>query len=209
MSNVLVFDLDGTLVVSPDFYRTIYSGTLEETVRAARGDAGTQMLKHCRAQYRGKGELALVALNIPFRAWAERLNAAPLDLLTPWPGLVEAMRDCGQKKVVYTGSPRVLALRMLDRLGFNQDDFDAVIGWEEPESFPAKWATSPLPFEAILCRFGCPAEQAWSVGDNWNADLAPAQHLGIRTAAISTREGSPDRRFSDVLDFLDFVERSH
>ena len=144
MSRVIIFDLDGTLVDDKKFYKDVYSGTLDQLIQDLRGKKGVSTLCHCRENHNGKGELALSALDIPFSAWAERLCTVPLSLITQRLDIVAAVRSLDCKKVVYTGSPHQLAIRMLSKRGFNLNDFDRIIGWQPPDQFPAKWSLALL-----------------------------------------------------------------
>ena len=111
MCRVIVFDLDGTLVDDRRFYQEVYSGSLEQLIQDRCGEKGKARLTYYRKHYNGQGELALSDLNIPFSAWARRLCSASLDLITPRHDIVTKVRSLTCKKVVYTGSPRELALR--------------------------------------------------------------------------------------------------
>lgn len=201
---LMVFDLDGTLCISPEFYRKIYSGTLSLLVEKERGDKGLETLLNCRQNYDGKGELALMALNIPFQRWAELLITAPLESVQPAPILVEKLRKLPIKKAIYTGSPRKMAINILLQLGFNPaQDFDLIIGQAEPEVFPTKWTCSPLVFQGILDRFCVLPQNALAIGDTWDTDLMPAQQLGIKTVGIRKQGGNPDYWYPTVEEFLD------
>lgn len=204
--NLLVFDMDGTIVDEPEFYRGVYSGTLNETIASEKGQIGLDALQWYRTNQGGKGELALAALGIPFGRWADRLIAAPLNLIAPQPAVVERLRSLDVRKVIYTGSPTLMALRILERFGFDPfRDFDYILGWESPQSSPMKWGCSPQPFRDILQQFNCKPCNAWSVGDNWETDLEPARQIGISTFQIGNRAGIPDYRFPSLAQFLSFA----
>lgn len=200
MFSLVVFDFDDCIYQHSESYRATYSKSLDEVVAAERGAMGLEVLSSCREGYEGKGELALFALNIPFSRWAKSL----LDLpeISPQLGLVEGFRGMKAYKVIYTGSPKRLVERTLIQLGFVKEDFNLVIGWEEPELFPVKWARSPLVFERILKEFGCNPKETLSVGDSWETDLAPASHLGISTVQIGCNSGKADRYFPTIYEFL-------
>ncbi len=193
-AKLVVFDLDGTLAVNPEFYRNVYSGTLEDLIVEQRGKDGLKVLKYCRENYEGKGELALFALNIPFGDWTQLLVNAPMNLLTLQARLGEFIRCLKAIKVVYTGSPLKMAMRILQRLGFQPTvDFNLIIGWQEPELFPLKWTCSPIVFQGILEKFSVSPDEAWAVGDVWDTDLMPAQAIGMKTAMVrKPRQGNPD-----------------
>ncbi len=74
------------------------------------------MLQHGRDKYDGKGELALLALDIPFVDWAQMLINASFTTLTPQPHLCEQLRTLQAIKVIYTGSPVEMAKKILERV---------------------------------------------------------------------------------------------
>lgn len=203
--NLIVFDFDGTIVADPIFYRTTYSGTLNHLIAEKRGEQGTDMLRYCREHYDGRGELALFALNIAFREWAQLLINASLESLMPQPQICSQIRDFRGIKVIYTGSPVEMALRILERVGFSpNEDFDLIVGWREPEFFPTKWTCSPFVFEEILRRFSVSPSAAWAVGDVWDTDLLPAQAIGMKTALVGNSVvGVPDAVFPTIEMFMD------
>ena len=206
MKGLIIFDLDGTIVEEPEFYRSVYSGTLNELVSDLRGEEGLKVLDFCRKNYNGKGELALLALNIPFKEWAKRLIEAPVDSIRRRLDIVDHIRSVPFKKVLYTGSPIEMVSRTLKRIGLEENDFEKIIGWEKPESFPLKWLCSPFVFRAILTDLKCEPQNTWSVGDTWDTDLEPASFLGIKTAIIKKVGGKPDRNFVDLISFLDYLK---
>ncbi|OGG11416.1 hypothetical protein A2Z00_03140 [Candidatus Gottesmanbacteria bacterium RBG_13_45_10] len=194
----IIFDLDGTLVDVAQFYADVYTGTLVELVRSVKGEEGVKTLWE-RERLDGKGELTLMAIGIPFRAWAQKLIDAPLGFVTPRPDIVASIRAISARKVIFTGSPVGMAYRVLDRMGFApRSDFDLIIGWKEPELFPLKWNNSSFVFESVTALFDCDPKEVWSVGDSWETDLEPAKRLGITTIQIRKTIGSPDFRFPDI-----------
>lgn len=46
----------------------------------------------------------------------------------------------------------------------------------------------PLPFTTTLAALDVPARSAWMVGDNFQADIRPAQRLGLRTVWLAPTE---------------------
>lgn len=206
----MIFDLDGTICENPEFYSCVYSKSLEKIVKQRRGEIGLSRLKECRENYQGKGEIALFNLGIPFSEWAEYLIGVDVDMIIPQKDLCKKLRGLKSKKIIYTGSPIELAIRILKRMGFDPyQDFDLIIGWCEPELFPLKWTCSSLIFQNILNNFSIGYPEAWAVGDNWETDLLPAKNIGMKTVEISKRDGNPDFYFTYINQFLDYVsERS-
>jgi FMN phosphatase YigB (HAD superfamily) len=207
--SMLIFDLDETLSIGEKFYREVYHKTLEKVIERQRGKKGLVTLDQCRKMYDGRGELALHALDIPFWDWAKELIEAStktIELIEPQPRLCQMVKQLPHKKVVYTGSPLKMAILLLKRLGFNpKKDFDMIIGWEQPESFPTKWTKSPLIFKYILERFKIKPSTAYAVGNVWVSDLKPAKYLGMKTVLIGNKQeqsGNPNLKYPSVEEFL-------
>jgi FMN phosphatase YigB (HAD superfamily) len=202
---LIIFDFDGTILANPDFYRDVYSKSLEKIIAKKRGKRGLEVLSDCRKNFNGKGELALFALNIPFVDWAEMLINAPLEIISPVPDLVSQMKKLNAIKAIYTGSPVKMVYRVLEKLGFSIKDFDLIIGWSEPELFPVKWSSSPLMFEKIMAQFKCSPDQTLAVGDDWDTDLMPAKAIGIKTVQIKKQSGKSDLYFDTLQEFLNNI----
>jgi len=202
MSKLMILDLDGTITTEMNFYKEVYSGTLNSLVESERGEEGLRILAQCRRDYGGRGELALFALGIPFKKWARLLIDAPLHRLKKNYEMVNGLREVDAKKVVYTGSPREMAVRILEHIGFSESDFELIVGWEEPEFFPLKWSCSPVIFSKIIQEMGGNFEEIWSVGDTWETDLEPAKIAGARTIMVRKVNGSPDAFYPRLLDFV-------
>jgi len=208
LPKLMIFDLDGTLSVNPQFYRQVYSTTLAEIIQTERGQKGLEMLHYYREERGGKGELTLLALDIPFRKWAELLVGADLSLISSNTNLVEAIRSCKIKKVIYSGSPRDMVRRILGKIGFAKNDFDAIFAWEEPEIIPVKWTCSPIPFKLIMQRFKTSSVETWSIGDVWETDLSPADFVGIKTVKIGEADGYSNMHFDSVEEFLKSIKEA-
>jgi FMN phosphatase YigB (HAD superfamily) len=202
MSELIIFDLDGTIMTEMKFYKEVYSGTLNRVVESERGMEGLRILDECRINYGGRGELALFALGIPFEKWANLLIEAPLDLIKKDPLVVDAVRKINASKVIYTGSPREMAVRILARVGFLENDFDFIVGWEKPEFFPLKWSCSPMIFSKIIRDMGGNFSEVWSVGDTWETDLEPAKSIGIKTVMVGKTSCLPDICYPTLAEFV-------
>ncbi len=205
---LIILDMDGTIVIEPEFYRDIYSKSLYDTVFEERGETGVGMIDYYRANFDNNGQFALMALAIPFSKWADKLSKSDLSGITPRFDIVEKTRQLNSKKIVFTGSPKKLAFKILSRFGFNPEkDFDAIIGWEEPEIWPIKWNCSSFVFQSICHRFQANPSNAWAIGDNWKTDLEPAQAIGIKTIQIQRNSGTAEKYFEDFSSLLNNIER--
>lgn len=204
---LLIFDLDNTLVDEKNYYETVYSGSLTRLIAEECGEGGLSELDYCRKNFGGKGELALARLGLPYSAWAQRLIESPTNLITPQPNLVERFRRIPIPKVLFTGSPLEMASRALNQFGLNaQEDFTALYGWQSGDDEPLKWSRSGEVFKAILEKFDLPPRLVWSIGDNWETDLKEAMALGITTVQIGNEIGNPNLRFTNIADFFSFYE---
>lgn len=205
---LIIFDFDQTLVENPEFYKKVYSGTLERLILEERGEYGMEVLRNCRKNFDGKGELALFALNIPFKYWADMLMDVNLEMIISDREFVENINKLKAKKAIYSGSPVKLIHRILEKIGFLKNDFDFIVGWQDPENFPVKWTGSPLIFEKIIKEMGFNKEDVLAVGDNWETDLAPANAIGIKTILIGkNKNNNPDFCFNSVSEFVEYFSR--
>lgn len=204
MAKLIVFDFDGTILAGKQLCTELYSVSLERVIYDQRSTHGIEVLEKCRKNYAGKGELALNALNIPFRNWAHEIFITALKMRVDLhPYLCQLIRRLKAQKVIYSGSPIEVIMRFLPQLGFTSSDFQQILGWQEPEQFPLKWACSPLVFKGILKEFSIAPADALAVGDVWDTDLLPAKTIGMKTAIIGEKVGHPDFCFSTLERFLE------
>ncbi|HVH10712.1 MAG TPA: HAD family hydrolase [Gemmatimonadales bacterium] len=75
----------------------------------------------------------------------------------------------------------------------------AVVGWSKPD---------PRIFRGALDALGAPAEGAWMVGDNFEADIRGAASLGLRTCWLAPRERAlpADARVAPTARIARFVD---
>lgn len=202
MSKLFIFDLDGTLVQNRDFYEQVYSGSLDRVVYDHSGEEGLDILRKTRRVFDGKGELALFALGIPVGVWMSYLNQVSFDLVLPRPDLVCLLRNLEGVKVIYTGSPLLYTLRIIDRIGFSTEDFHEVIATEEMDCYPLKWSRSSHPFQSLMDKYDVDEYCTWSIGDVWETDLEPAARIGIQTILVGERGSDMATNYEDIIDFL-------
>lgn len=207
MNNKLyIFDLDGTIIINSDFYVKIYTETLLDLVKEHTGTEGLKILKSIQSRNSGKAWPALIALNIPFKHWAEKIDLNCLDMIKGDPELVSSIRNLKGKKVLYTGSPSFLVRELLLRTGLETNDFDLIIAWEDNEVYPLKWSCSPYIFKNIAEYFSISPAKSLSIGDTWRTDLAPAKVIGIRTASIRHNNLDADCFYESIPDFVKSIK---
>lgn len=200
-----IFDLDGTLIDDMGFYRKIYTENLEKLVLERHGEAGLQIVNMVRQTNRGKGELALLVLGISYDEWFDRVTDADVQLLAPKPELVEAMKKIKGIKVVFTGTNKTLAEKMLARVGFSRGDFNEIIAHEKPAVVPLKLTADKLVFQYLLDKYKIAPRDAYVVGDEYEFDLRPAKALGINTIEVRHKSGHADHFVANILDLPNYL----
>ncbi len=112
------------------------------------------------------------------RGIADRVHGDAVAVIARNRPILAALRTRYRLGVVsnFTGN----LLPCLEEVGI-ADLFDVVtdsgvLGTTKPD---------PLPFTTTLEALGVPPDRAWMVGDNFQADIRPAQQLGMRTAWLA------------------------
>ena len=145
------------------------------------------------------GELVADAPTIPLEAVADGFHRESLDAAARTRLILEQLAPHYRLGVVsnFTGNlDRCLA--ELDLLRFFPVIADSlVVGWSKPD---------PRLFLHALGAFGAPAEAAWMVGDNFEADIRPAAALGLATCWLAPADrpaptdGVTTRRIARLAD---------
>jgi pyrophosphatase PpaX len=182
-TRTVLFDLDGTLIDSIELIRRSYEHALRVHLGRAMSEgewlAGLgRPLKWQFAQLVDDPR-EVDALIATYRAW----NLAHHDeLVTPYPGAVEAVRDLHARGValaIVTSKAHASARRGLAHCGYD-GMFDVVIGVDDV----SEHKPHPAPVLAALARLGRDAREAVMVGDSPH-DLAAGRAAGTRTAAVA------------------------
>jgi len=195
-----IFDLDGTLIDDMGFYKKIYSENLERLVLEKHGEEGLRLVNLIREKNRGKGELSLLVLGIPYQEWFERVTDADINLLAPKPEITRAIGQLEGVRVVFTGTSKKLAERLLRRVGFKSEDFDEIVAHEQPAVVPLKLTADTLVFRYLLQKYGVEPHDAYMVGDEYEFDLLPAKMLGIHTIEVRHKSGQADHFVENIRD---------
>jgi phosphoglycolate phosphatase len=189
--NILIFDLDGTLVDSaPDLHRCLNAVLAEQRragvsladIRAMVGDGAAKLVE------RGFAETGTVvdpaALPRLVQRFLQHYSAGRHALTHAFPGVVEtlaALRERGCRLGVCTNKPYGPAMEILEMLGLT-GYFGAVTGGD---SLPVR-KPDPGHLLGTLDLLGAAAEQAVMIGDSAN-DVAVARAAGV--PAIVVRYG--------------------
>lgn len=189
---LIIFDLDGTLVDSLD--------DLTLSVNQMRAAFAVEPLVRSQVQTMvGQGARTLVERALPGRSVADTdqalaiflaHNAAHLAAHTqPYPGipaLLEALQSAGVPLVVVSNKNEGLCRQLLQMLGL-ADFFTAIYG---ADSFSER-KPSPMPFLEVMRRFSAAAPDTLVVGDSSN-DILAARSAGLAVIGCTYGYGTED-----------------
>jgi FMN phosphatase YigB (HAD superfamily) len=146
-------------------------------IQSEKGKYGLKILKECRQDLDGKGELALLALNIPFKKWALKLVDIDVSSVEANRSISKKIKNLDGVKILYTGSPRKLAIKLIKQIGLSEDDFDEIIAWED-ETFPLKWTSNQLIYKYLSNKYSTHPQNMYSIGNDIDQDVLPIIKFG-------------------------------
>ncbi len=199
--DLLVFDLDGTLVDS--------QRDLTEAVNATRAWMGLSRLPtETVSQYVGNGAPVLVQRALPdagqedwsrgLKYFLEYYREHMLDSTTLYPGVREALDElhgAGVPLAVLTNKPIRFSLQMLEGLGLDLHFFRVYGGNSFPEKKP-----DPTGLNALIAEAGASLDRTVMVGDS-AVDVQTARNAGA--VACGVRWGfQPETFAASPPDFL-------
>jgi len=197
-TELLIFDLDGTLVDSSADISSALNHAIEpfgiepvsvpETVTLI-GEGLTRLIGKL-IEKRGVS----VELSVLLDRFLEHYSAHLADCTTPYPGTRELLDALSPwRKAVISNKTELLSVRLLDALNLGQY-FDYVAGGDTSrEKKP-----SPLPVLDALAHFRVLPEAALLIGDSIY-DVTAGKAAGVRTVAAMYGYGGPG--FSHEADF--------
>ena len=210
--NLLIFDLDGTLIDSKRDLIHSVNAMLRELGRA-------QLMDETISGYIGRGAPQLVAQALGNRASKEEQKQAlqfflgyyeehKMDTTRAYPGVAETLEALAALPMaVLTNKPVRISVRILHEMGLAKY-FRAIYGGN---SFETK-KPDPLGAATILREFGASPREAILVGDS-EVDVQTARNAGTLAVAVNYGFGVHDRtahpadiyldRFTDLKEFLE------
>ncbi len=195
--NLLIFDLDGTLIDSKRDIANAVHWTLRDLKLPQISDEEVYA-------YVGNGVRPLILKSVGEHPEAYKKGLAIfknyyqehlLDHTVPFDGVEEVLKYfAAKKKAVFTNKPQYFTDPIIKGLKLDPY-FDAVIGSDA--GFPKK--PDPAAIHHLLKKFDCPPDKAVLVGDS-KVDIETGQNAGILTCGVTygfrpaeeVREAKPD-----------------
>lgn len=211
--DLLIFDLDGTLVDS--------KLDLAQAVNATRSHMGMSPLDNERVySYVGNGAPVLIRRAMGPKAteldieealefFLEYYREHPLDYTTLYPGVREALdrlRDAGKRMAVLTNKPAAISRTILNGLGVGGHFFQVYGG----NSFDLK-KPNPIGVAALMRETGIPADRCLMIGDS-SVDIQTARNAGIASCGMTygfqpetLADPAPDRLLDHMEQLADWL----
>jgi FMN phosphatase YigB (HAD superfamily) len=129
--------------------------------------------------------------------WGKLDPADYIDTNAALPEVFNALRG---KIALLTAAPRVWAVKVLAYLNLEAAFGDRVYTGEPNVRKP-----NPQIFRQIANDFEVEAAQVFSIGDQEESDIAPAQAVGMRTVRIGRGETTANYQVEDVIAAVDLL----
>ena len=200
--NLLIFDLDGTLIDS--------KLDLAHAVNATRAHMGLSDLPHPLVfSYVGNGAPTLIRRSLGPEASDAQVQQAldfflayyrdhMLDYTTLYPGVadtLDVLLESGKRMAVLTNKPVRISKAIISGLGLERHFFQIYGG----NSFEQK-KPHPIGIETLLSEAGTGAENAMMIGDS-AVDIQTARNAGIKACGV-TYGFQPETLAAEPPDFL-------
>ncbi len=184
MKNLVIFDLDGTLVDSLADLADAVNYTLqklhqnpvdEEYVKKSIGDGARKLIERCAPSLNHKEIDQAMDIFLPYYDAHCTVKTRLYPGVKDW---LEILKARGLKIALLTNKPEIPSRHIVKALGVDSY-FDAIIGGDTlSEKKP-----SPLGIHTLISQFNIPQDQVLMVGDG-TPDIESAQACGVECIAI-------------------------
>lgn len=190
---LVVFDLDGTLYPRERYVDLVLDvigrGLVE--LNGATPDTARSRVASLRAMmeenWDGTSTTAfMIAEGVDAATWRD-FRTQHLDIasgLAPDDRVVSPVEHLRRHvpAALLTNNTRALADQILQKIGFSDDAFDAVISAEDVGAHPKP---SSAAFQTVVDRLRVPARNIWGIGDRYDIDIAPLAAIGGAGVSVS------------------------
>jgi phosphoglycolate phosphatase len=211
-SDLLIFDLDGTLIDS--------KRDLADSVNATRAWMGlTPLSDEIVSTYVGSGAPVLIRRALPdadeqqlaqgLRYFLDYYREHMLDATTLYPGVREALdrlRDAQVPMAILTNKPVRFSMHLINGLGLETHFFRIYGGNSFEEKKP-----HPVGIETLLAESGADRARTVMVGDS-SVDIRTARNANVRACGVSWgfqpetfAEAPPDFIIDDMSQLADML----
>jgi putative hydrolase of the HAD superfamily len=190
--------LDGTLYDSPEYSKRLD----EEVVRVVSeelslNESEARLLLERKKKEIGTLTRTIESLGVDRDLFYEKLSRRiePRLYISPNPKIrltIEKLKRVGFKVGLVSNSGRELVRKILDAIDVEPALFDTIVTSTEAQPKP-----SHEPFLLAIETLRCDADGTVYVGDREEAELRPAQELGLKTILVSVEK--TQSRWADVV----------
>lgn len=219
--NLIIFDLDGTLIDSVPDIAVAVDAALEELERPAAGETrvrdwvgnGATRLLHRALTGDMQGEANPTEFGRAMEAFDRHYSQRLWQASACYPGVPEVLgqlRERGARLACVTNKPERFTQPLLEQTGL-EVYFDLILAGD---SLAAK-KPDPLPLLTAMERCSTSPDATLMVGDS-ASDVGAARAAGVGVACLSygynhgsdVRELNPDQVFDSLFELLNWLEEA-
>lgn len=212
-----IFDMDGTLYQfnkgkSQEFSTSDFYSDLRNNVHrffmARRGinkEQASSEYERIKDTYKGEISLGVEAeyeidrYDFFAETWGKLDPAKYIEATEILPEVLDVLRG---RVALLTAAPKVWVIRVLAQLNLEETFGDFIYTGEPDLRKP-----NPQVFQKIADDFGVKPPQVFSIGDQEESDIAPAQAIGMKTVKIGKGETRADFQAEDVVTAVNLLRR--
>lgn len=210
--DLMVFDLDGTLIDSGDDLAAAVNYALlqmelppldRDVIAAFVGDGGRKLIERSMGGRHGE------RLDEAYELFMSYYSEHPIDKTRLYPGVTDVLQHFGDKrKVIVTNKQERLSRIIAQKLGIDAQ-FEDIIG---RDSTPHKKPDSAL-MKLLTKRYESDMERAVVIGDGWN-DVNLAKNSGAISCCLLNGLGPrerllelhPDYSCEDIIELKELFD---